>query len=276
MTEMEAKQPPVAGDFASLVALMQRLRGPDGCAWDREQTLDSIQPHTLEEVYEVFDAIDRRAWAELQNELGDLLLQVIFYAQIASDEDRFDIADVVRGLSSKLIRRHPHVFGDAQAGTAADVLRTWEQVKRGEHEARGLPNRLLDTVPRSMPAMLEASKLGSRAAKVGFDWASADEVFAKVEEEVAELRAEMTAEPDAERVEEELGDLLFVLTNLARHLRVDPEQALRRANGKFRSRFATMEVRGGGTENLRRLSAAELEELWLQAKLAERAGVERG
>ena len=248
---------------------MARLRGPDGCPWDREQTLDSIKPHTLEETYEVFDAIDRRAYPELRDELGDLLLQVIFYAQIASDDDHFNMEEVVRGLSAKLIRRHPHIFGDAVAETAADVNLTWERVKQTERAGkRAAEQGVLGDVPRFVPALVEARKLGSKAAKVGFDWPNVNGLFDKVHEEVAEVRAELTDNPDAAKVEEEMGDLLFVLTNLSRHLHIDPEQALRKANAKFRRRFRAMELATDGP--FEALSLDAMESLWSAAKQAER------
>jgi XTP/dITP diphosphohydrolase/ATP diphosphatase len=263
------------GPLAEAVAIMARLRGPDGCPWDREQTFDSIKRHTLEETYEVFDAIERRAWPELKDELGDLLLQVLFYAQMASEAGYFDIGDVAAGLNEKLVRRHPHVFGDAYAADAEAVVRNWEQIKQEEkraiagHAGGGAASGL-DDIPRTMPAMLEAHKLGSRAAKVGFDWPDADGPFEKVQEEIAELHAEarQAGTADHARVEEELGDLLFTVANLARHLKVDAESALRAANAKFRGRFKAMEARAGGFEALGLLAPAELERLWGEAKLA--------
>src|ERR1700729_3365746 len=182
--------------LAEAIAIMARLRGPGGCPWDREQTFDSIKRHTLEETYEVFDAIERRAWPELKDELGDLLLQVLFYAQMAAEAGYFDIADVAAGLNAKLVRRHPHVFADVKATDADAVLRNWEQIKREEKQEAAAPQMsMLDDVPRSMPAMLEANKLGSRAAKIGFDWPNADgragELFAKLQEEIGELQAEL-------------------------------------------------------------------------------------
>ena len=267
-----AAQSSAAQAFAEATAILARLRAPGGCPWDREQTLESIKPHTLEEVYEVFDAIDRRAWGELRDELGDLLLQVIFYAQIAQDEGQFNMEDVARGLSAKLLRRHPHVFGDAVAETADEVISTWEGVK--QQERGGLEKGaegLLDSVPRNMPGLLEARKLGSRAARMGFDWPDAGGLFVKVQEEITELRAEVDAPaPDAALVEEEFGDLLFVLSNLARHLHVDAEQALKKANAKFRRRFAGMETLAGGTDALRALTTAGMEDLWSAVKVAER------
>lgn len=260
-----------AGDaFREAAAIMARLRGPGGCPWDREQTLDSIKPHTLEETYEVFDAIDRRAWDELRDELGDLLLQVLFYAQIAEDEGHFTIDDVVRGLSAKLVRRHPHIFGDVVAETSSDVLQTWDAVK--QQERAGKPDRkagLLGDVPQFVPALVEARKLGSKAAKVGFDWPDPHGLLDKVQEEIGEVRAEMTETPDAALLEEEIGDLYFVLTNLSRHLKVDPEQALKKANAKFRRRFGAMEEMAG--DGFVALSLDEKDALWNKAKLAEKS-----
>lgn len=267
---MEAASP-----LAEAVAIMARLRGPGGCPWDREQTFDSIKRHTLEETYEVFDAIERRAWPDLKDELGDLLLQVLFYAQMASEAGYFDIADVAAGLNAKLVRRHPHIFpveGRLADATDADaVLRNWEQIKRTEKAARQDESDAgsgMDDIPRSMPAVLEAAKLGSRAAKVGFDWPDSDGLFAKLQEEILELKAEVVKTDAASRngVSEELGDLLFTTINLARHLKVDPESALRSSNAKFRRRFATMEASAGGFDAMSALAPAELEVLWKQAK----------
>ena len=257
-----------AREVQRAAAIMARLRAADGCPWDREQTFDSIKPYTLEETYEVFDAIERRAWPELKDELGDLLLQVLFYAQMAAEAGYFDLRDVAENLNAKLIRRHPHVFGDVQATDSSAVLRNWEQIKVEEKKAANSEASLLDGIPRSMPATLEAKKLGSKAAKVGFDWPDANGLFAKLAEEIAELRAEIERN-DAERVEAEFGDLLFTAMNLARHLKVDAESALRRSNAKFRARFAAMERAAGGSVALEALSAAELERLWEQAKAAE-------
>jgi XTP/dITP diphosphohydrolase/ATP diphosphatase len=249
---------------------MARLRAPGGCPWDREQSFDSIRKYTLEETYEVFDAIERRAWPELKDELGDLLLQVLLYAQMAAEAGYFDIADVAAGLNAKLVRRHPHIFGDVNAADAETVLRNWEQIKQEERRAAGTSaeGSGLDAIPRTMPAMLEAAKLGSRAAKVGFDWPDVDGLFAKLQEEIAELRVEVSRDAAVEqaRVEEEMGDLLFTVVNLARHLKVDTESALRGANAKFRSRFGAMEASAGGFEALGLLTPDELESLWDAAK----------
>lgn len=266
MEERDAESLPVAGSaLQQAVDIMARLRGPNGCPWDREQTFDSIKRHTLEETYEVFDAIERRAWNDLKDELGDLLLQVLFYAQIGDDEGYFNIADVAENLNAKLIRRHPHIFGDALATDASAVLRNWEQIKQEEKKAKPAAASLLDDVPRTMPAMLQATKLGSKAAKVGFDWPDANGLFEKLAEESTELQAEIK-NGDANRIEDELGDLLFTAVNLARHLKVDPESALRRTNTKFRSRFAAMEHEAGGSTNLSSRTVEELEQLWARAK----------
>jgi nucleoside triphosphate diphosphatase len=268
-----------AEPLAEAISIMARLRGPGGCPWDREQTFDSIKRHTLEETYEVFDAIERRAWPDLKDELGDLLLQVLFYAQMAAEAGYFDIGDVAAGLNAKLVRRHPHIFpvdGElAEATDANAVLRNWEQIKRAEKleaaEARSGETRAasgLDDIPRSMPGMLEAAKLGSRAAKVGFDWPSAEGIFEKLQEEIAELKAEL-ANPAGvahARVEEEFGDLLFTAINLARHLKVDAESAVRGASAKFRSRFRAMETIAGGYDALAVLGPEELDALWNRAK----------
>jgi len=251
-------------ELAESVALMARLRAPDGCPWDREQTFDTIKRHTLEETYEVFDAIERRAWPDLKDELGDLLLQVLFYAQMAQDEGYFTIADVAANLNAKLIRRHPHIFADTKADDADAVNRNWEAIKKQEKAAKpATAQGFLDEVPRNMPAILEASKLGSRAAKVGFDWPDATGLFDKLDEEIAELKAELNA-PEA--AFEELGDLLFTAVNLSRHLKLDPEFALRAANAKFRKRFAAMEQIAGGSDELATRTPAELEALWQKAK----------
>ena len=294
----EGVAPDVVAALAEAVAIMARLRGPGGCPWDREQTFDTIKRHTLEETYEVFDAIERRAWPELKDELGDLLLQVLFYAQMAADAGYFDIGDVAAGLNAKLVRRHPHVFGEVDAADAEAVLRNWEEIKRAEKaEAAGMvegPGAVsgLDEIPRSMPAVMEAGKLGSRAAKVGFDWPDVEGLFAKMQEEMGELRAEVGPRPEGSglkgsdrsggveplgvlrsaqddsknKIEEELGDLLFTAVNLARHLKVDAEMALRGANAKFRARFGAMERSAGGFEALRALGPEELEALWDTAK----------
>jgi ATP diphosphatase len=270
--------------FAEAVSIMERLRAPSGCPWDREQDFDSIRKFTLEETYEVFDAIERRDWPALQDELGDLLLQVLFYAQMASEAGYFSIDDVTRGLSRKLVRRHPHVFGEEAAAAAGNsatglnvdgidskqVLRNWDEIKKLEKsQAPASEEGRLESVSRSMPALSEAAKLGSKAAKAGFDWPDVAGLFDKLREETAELEAEVPSpQPNASRAKEELGDLLFTAVNLARHLKIDPELALRDANAKFRSRFRAMELES--PRLLEELSADELEALWASAKQRER------
>ena len=273
----QSPQLEAAASLAESIAIMARLRGPDGCPWDREQTFDSIKRHTLEETYEVFDAIERRAWPDLKDELGDLLLQVLFYAQMASEAGYFTLQDVATNLNAKLIRRHPHIFAGAEVADSDAVLRNWEQIKQSEKRAStdpqssGPPPSMLDDIPRAMPAVLEASKLGSRAAKVGFDWPNAEGLFDKLQEEIGELKAELT--PSSERqskaaIEAEFGDLLFTAVNLARHLKVDPESALRATNAKFRRRFAAMESAAGSADALAASTPSELDILWNQAKNA--------
>ena len=250
---------------------MALLRSPQGCPWDREQTFDSIKPHTLEETYEVFDAIERRHWPDLKDELGDLLLQVLFYAQMAQEAGHFSFEDVAKNLNNKLIRRHPHIFVGAEAADSSAVVRNWNQIKQAERN--GSPSAaagLLDTVPRSVPALLEAAKLGSRAAKVGFDWPDSKGLLSKLREEILEIEQELDRS-DQQALEEELGDLLFTSVHLARHLRIDSESALRRANAKFRERFQSMEQAAGGTSALSNLTPAQLENLWTDAKRRETA-----
>jgi MazG family protein len=254
--------------FQELVAIMARLRAPDGCPWDREQTFDSIKPYTLEETYEVLDAIDRRQWQELAEELGDFVLQAVFYAQMASEQGLFSIEDALAAINRKLIRRHPHVFGEESAESAGDVKRIWGEVKAAEKEEKGTTrDGLLSTVPRALPALVEAQQIASRAAGVGFDWENAEQVLEKLEEELAELGEARRGGSPGE-IEGEIGDLLFVLVNLARFMKVDPEQALRGSNAKFRARFGYIErklaERGGKLEDS---NIAEMEALWQEAKL---------
>ncbi len=253
---------------------MARLRAPGGCPWDHQQTFDSIKPYLLEETYEVMDAIDARDFEGLAEELGDLLLQPVFFAQMASEEGRFNIADSLEAINSKLIRRHPHVFGAGDAKTADDVKRRWDEIKAEEKPER--PKGLLTNVPRSVPALVEASQISSRAAGAGFDWPSIDQVFDKLREELAELNAARagsatqeanTKEANTKEIEGEIGDILFVIVNLARFLKVDPEQALRATNAKFRSRFAHVEngLASAG-KTLQESTLDEMERLWQDAK----------
>jgi len=246
---------------------MARLRGPDGCPWDREQTFDSIKPYTLEETYEVLDAIDQRDWRSLAEELGDFLLQAVFYAQMASEGQLFTIEDALDAINEKLVRRHPHVFGDQSAATAGDVKRIWGEVKAGERKDKGnQSDGLLAGVPRSLPALVEAQQVTSRAAGVGFDWENPEQVLAKLQEELAEFDEARRGALQSE-LEDELGDLLFVVVNLARFVKVDPEQALRKTNTKFRRRFAYIERKLA--ERGRKLtdsSIEEMEALWQEAK----------
>jgi len=272
--------PARAGElFAESAAIMARLRAPDGCPWDREQSFDSIRKYTLEETYEVFDAIERRDFPHLAEELGDLLLQVLFYAEMAANDGHFTISDVLTHLNSKLVRRHPHVFGEeasrtagnranvdaAVEGSSAAVLRNWEEIKALEKPAVAETSRL-DSVQCALPALAEASKLGAKAQKAGFDWAEWRDLLPKIVEETAELEAEAASADPARKpfVEAELGDLLFTVVNLGRHLGVDAEMALRGCNRRFRDRFRQMEA--SAVKPLEELGPPELEALWAEAK----------
>ncbi len=253
--------------FDRLVAIMARLRAPGGCPWDREQSFDSIKPYLLEETYEVMQAIDDRDWPELAEELGDLMLQPVFFAQMASEDDRFRIEDSLDAINEKLIRRHPHIFGDAKADTASQVLKRWNEIKLEEKKAKKQePKLLLESIPATLPALVEAQHISSRAAGVGFDWENPEQVLEKLDEELREL-AEARTSATHEQIEGEIGDLLFVLVNLARFMKVDPEQALRKTNRKFRYRFGHVErelaERG---KTLSDSSVAEMEQLWQEAK----------
>jgi len=298
--------PNTTGDrFERAVAIMARLRAPGGCPWDREQTFDSIKAYTLEETYEVLEAIDNRDWEELTGELGDLLLQVLFYAEMAKEEGTFSIDDVLDRLSTKLVHRHPHVFGDVKAETSSEVLRNWEALKavekKGRLESGGDKaakaaigsESVLSGISSGIPALLEASKLSSRAARVGFDWPNIDGLFDKLHEETDELRENLKEFPEPgpqpqhhgvagsgkqpvseelrARLEDEVGDMLFVLINIARYLSLDPESALKKTNRKFKRRFQWMEdqLRTSG-RGAHQASTEELESLWQQAKQQEK------
>src|ERR1039457_6126594 len=254
---------------------MVRLRAPGGCPWDREQTFDTIKPYLLEETYEVMDAIDARDWPELTGELGDLLLQSVFFSQMAAEQNLFSIADALDAINEKLIRRHPHVFGEQTAETAGDVRRIWGEVKAAEkNEKKQKGERgggLLDSVPRALPALVEAQQLTSRAAHVGFDWDNAEQVLEKLHEELAEFdaarRRVLQEEAGQEELEGELGDMLFVLVNLARFVKVDPEQALRKTNAKFRRRFGYIERKlGEQGKSPEEATLAEMDALWEESK----------
>jgi ATP diphosphatase len=271
--------------FERAVSIMSRLRGPDGCPWDREQTFDTIKPYTVEETYEVLEAIDNRDWPELSGELGDLLLQVLFYAQMAEEQGNFSIDDVLTKLSDKLVRRHPHVFGSAKADTSSEVLTNWDKIKQQEKKTV-LPESILGGVSSAMPALLEAHKLSTKASGAGFDWTDMQGLFDKLEEESQELRAELKEYPAPgpqahpqvptdlqERLEGEIGDLFFVLVNMARYLSVDSESALKKTNRKFKSRFQWMEkqLKAAGS-SVRDSSPEKLDALWREAKEQERVG----
>jgi MazG family protein len=257
------QDPTTTGErFERLVGIMARLRAPGGCPWDREQNFNTIKPYLLEEAYEVFDAIDQRDWPGLAEELGDLMLQAVFFAQMASEEGIFRIDDSLNAIAEKLIRRHPHVFSDGTANTPEEVLRRWDEIKADEKKARGQPQQgRLDSVPRNLPALVEAQQISSKAAAVGFDWEHAGQVLEKLNEELRELDAART-KGTVEEVEGEIGDLLFVLVNLSRKLRVDPEQALRKTNAKFRKRFAQVEKHAA----LPGATLDEMEARWQEAK----------
>jgi MazG family protein len=260
------QDPSTTGErFERLVGIMARLRAPGGCPWDREQNFDTIKPYLLEETYEVFDAIDQRDWPGLAEELGDLMLQAVFFAQMASEEGKFGIDDSLDAISEKLIRRHPHVFGDGTAKTSDDVKRRWDEIKAVEKKDKGQPQLgRLDSVPRKLPALVEAQQISSKAASVGFDWENPGQVLEKLDEELRELAQARENGTPAE-LEGEIGDLLFVLVNLARFFKVDAEQALRRTNAKFRRRFSFVESHA----TLPGATLSEMEALWQKAKAQE-------
>ena len=260
--------------FACFVELIARLRAPGGCPWDREQTHDSVKPMTIEEAYEVAHAIDERDDDELLGELGDLLLQVVFHANIAEERGAFRLKQIVERVSDKMVRRHPHVFGEDEAATSGEVLRSWEAIKAQEREAKGKDDEsMLDSVHKGLPAVMEAFQMTTKVSRVGFDWKDADGALVKLDEEVLELREAIQAKTDAAAIAEEVGDLLFVAVNVARLTGVDPESALKAANRKFRRRFRHIEKSLG--KDGRKPADSTLEEmdrLWDEAKREERGG----
>ncbi len=248
-----------------LLEIMQRLRDPEnGCPWDVEQNFSTIAPFTIEEAYEVADAIERGEMADLKDELGDLLFQVVFHAQMATEQGSFDFEDVHQAICDKMIRRHPHVFADLKIKDAAHQKRVWEDYKAAERTQKG-EHSLMDGIPAAMAELTRAIKLQKRAAKVGFDWGSAGPVLDKFDEELSEMREAMAC-GDREAMEDELGDLLFVATNLARQLDIDPGTALRRGNAKFERRFRAMEDAAGGHEGLADMELDAMEALWQKVK----------
>jgi len=265
--------------FERLVAVQARLRAPKGCPWDREQTHQTLRTYLLEEAYEVLEALETGNDAKFAEEMGDLLLQIVFHSQIASEEGRFTVADVIREIHDKMIRRHPHVFGETRAKDSKEVLRNWEQIKAEERRASKVQSgsgeggkeapSLLDGVSRALPATLEGFQLTRKASRIGFDWEDAQGVIAKMQEETAELKNALRGK-DQEKTEEEMGDLLFAAVNLARFLHVDPEIALKKANAKFSRRFRAMEARAreSGRE-FKELPREEMETLWDATKNAE-------
>jgi tetrapyrrole methylase family protein/MazG family protein len=267
--------------FESLIALQARLRAPNGCPWDREQTHDSLRTYLVEETYEVLDALDSGDARKFADELGDLLLQIVFHAELGAEAGKFDIADVIEQIYTKMVRRHPHVFGKVRAETSADVLKNWEQLKAEERakskvsEAKAPVASILDAVPRNLPGLPEAHQLTRRAANVGFDWQDVNGIFDKMAEETAELKELLASrERRTEEIEEEVGDLLFVGVNLARFLGFDAEIALKKANRKFAQRFRGMErLAAARGQSLSGLSAAELDALWNEVKSGDAASL---
>jgi MazG family protein len=254
--------------FSELVEVMARLRAPGGCPWDRKQTFETIKTYLLEEAYEVMDAIDREDWQGLEEELGDLLLQPVFFAEMAAEQGLFTINDSLDAINQKLVRRHPHVFGDAQAATPDEVKVHWDRIKKTEKAEQGAAPAasILEGVPRNLPALMEADKVSHKAAGLGFDWPDIRGVLAKVREEAEELAAAQE-EGDARQVEHELGDLLFTVVNLARRVKVDPEQALRKSTARFRGRFAHVEERAAESgQAFAEIPLARMEEWWQEAK----------
>ncbi|MGK2739817.1 nucleoside triphosphate pyrophosphohydrolase [Tepidicaulis sp. LMO-SS28] len=266
------KTPEDLRQIDALIQVMAALRNPDGgCPWDLEQDFRSIAPYTLEEAYEVADAIERGDMGELREELGDLLLQVVFHSRMAEEEGSFAFPDVVQAICEKMIRRHPHVFGDETRGSAEGVKDRWEEIKAAEKAAKGkAPQALLDDVPANLPGLTQAVKLQHKAAKMGFDWPQTEDVLHKIAEEAEELLEEARDGSSHARQEEEFGDLLFVMANLGRHLSLDPEAALRRANQKFRRRFGHIERQLG--DKLQEATLEEMDALWNEAKRKDKAG----
>jgi MazG family protein len=262
-------------EFVRLIDIMAALRAPGGCPWDREQTIDTLKKYVLEETYELLEAIDRHDHAALREELGDFLFEAVFIAQLEREQGHFTIADAVRSVADKLVRRHPHVFareeGEAPLETANQVRVRWEEVKAQERGGEPRPKTLLSGIPAALPALLRAYQIGSRAHSVGFDWNRPDDVVVKIREEVDEI-AEVVASPetiDMDRVEEEVGDLLFAIANLSRHLGVEPEAALRKANDKFTRRFTDMETRiAARGQRMAEMGLEELEAEWQVSKAA--------
>ncbi|MBX7149639.1 nucleoside triphosphate pyrophosphohydrolase [bacterium] len=251
--------------FDELLAVMHKLRSPGGCPWDAKQTHKSILPYLIEECYEVVDAIERNDSADLKEELGDLLLQVVFHAEMASENGNFTIEDVALGISQKLIRRHPHVYGNTVVNNAGEVVKNWDAIKN-EEKKHQKQESVLDSVPRAFPALMEAQKISKKAAKTGFDWKKPEDVFKKINEETAEVKKAIKRK-NKKNIEEEVGDLLFCLVNLARKLKVDPEMALRKTNAKFRKRFLKMEKAASKKgKKLESFSLKDLDNLWEKAK----------
>jgi len=262
--------PNVSAEFVRLVNIMATLRSPAGCPWDREQTIDSLKPFVLEETYEVLEAIDRHDHAGLREELGDFVFEAVFLAQLEEEAGHFDIGDSLKAVADKLVRRHPHVFAPdgTRLESAGQVRAQWEEIKKQERGGQAKPKTLLGGIASTLPALLRAYHIGTRAASVGFDWSRTDDVVAKIQEEVDELREVASSpQPVEERIEEEMGDLLFAIANLARKLGVEPETALRKANDKFTRRFESLErnVEASG-RTMRELTLDELEERWQGVK----------
>lgn len=254
--------------FDDLVKLMTTLRGPNGCPWDRKQTLPDLKPYVVEESYEVVDAIDRDDRAALLEEIGDFLLQAVFITEVTREEGSFDIYDSITAIHDKLVRRHPHVFGDVEAKDAEQVLVNWEKLKNEERKAEN--KGVLSGVPQALPALLRAGRLTEKAARVGFDWRRTEDVFEKLDEELGELH-EAIGTGDKSKMHDELGDLLFTIANIARKLEVNAEEALQSSNRKFTRRFEAMESRVHGSgRNLDQLSLEEMDASWDEAKAAER------